>query len=253
MNQGLIDQSTIAVLLNSFLCVHMWVYYLICFFIAGLGYGLRSKSAPVGNGLAAIGALVAVILMISDFAKEFSGSNQVDRYQGVVGYMMGQNFLRMVPEKSGEVALIFPPDEAYSTEALDSLFDTFARVLMPFGGLKIKDASLEVDADDARNGQIPAAVFNQALADFPNAIAYVSFAGAPSDDSSLNVWESDGDIPAKPFFVYDPAGTENWRKPLENGKIALVIRPKPGVDRGGDKVAGPPNEIFDKYFEYVRK
>lgn len=233
----------------------MWVYYLICLGVVGLGYGLKSKSAQAGNGIAAVGTLVALGLMISDFAREFSGSGKVDRYQGVVGYMMGQNFLRMVPAKTGEVVLIFPPDAAYSTDALDSLFDTFARVLQPFSGLEIKDVSVEVKASDAREGNIPAAAFDQALSEFPNAMAYVSFAGTPSDGADLKVWTTTANGEEgvrKPFFVYDPAGTENWRKPLEAGHIALVIRPKPGVEHDGEKVIGPPNEIFDQFFEYVR-
>lgn len=231
----------------------MWVYYLVCLGVVGLGYGLRSKSAQAGNGIAVVGTLAALGLMISDFAKEFSGSGKVDRYQGVVGYMMGQNFLRMVPSKTGEVVLIFPPDSAYSADALDSLFDTFARVLLPFSGLEIKDVSLDVKARDAREGNIPAAAFDQALSEFPNAMAYVSFAGTPSDGTDLKVWTTTGEEESKkPFFVYDPAGTENWKKPLDAGHIALVIRPKPGVEHGEEKVIGPPNEIFDQFFEYVR-
>jgi hypothetical protein len=230
----------------------MWIYFLICAALVAVGSALKHKSPQAGNSLAGIGALVAVGLMVTQFAKEFAGSGKIDRYQGVVGYMMGQNFIRMAPQLSGQVVLIFPPDKASSPEALDTLFNTFARTLLPFSGLEIKDVGLEVDVKTARDGMIPAAVFDTALSQFSNAVAFISFAGAPPAGESLAVWNVAGEGQAPPFLVYDSAGTENWKEPLKEGKIKLVIRPKPGVDRGGEDVAGPPNEIFDKFFEYVR-
>jgi len=168
-----------------------------------------------------------------------------DRLHGVVGYMMGHYVLADIGGQDGPVLLLFPPDKAATKNALDTQYDFFSRVLAAKPGLEVVDFTLQVDAAAVTGGRIPTAAFEQGLAKAPDAVACISFAGAPADAEKLSIF---ADGRKRPLYVYDPSGSRNWVEALRRGLIRRVIVPRPDVEfPSGEKVAGPPGELFGTY------
>jgi hypothetical protein len=90
------------------------------------------------------------------------------------------------------------------------------------------------------------AAYQQALARFPNALAFVSYASVPADIAELFPAEQSA---RPPFFLFDPDRTLNWLTALKKGRIRSVIVPRPGVDLAkGAGVVGGPGELFGQFY-----
>lgn len=230
----------------------MYFFVLLSFLaLAAFGFFLRDRARSLGQSLMVAGCVGCVALAAWQLYRSFYDSGEIsrDRYHAVVAYAMGHQVAREFAGRKGKVCLIFPPESASSADALDTLFETFARVLRPFPGLEVKEATLRVKAKLARNGQVPAAAFEQAFAEVPNAVAYISFAGIPQDSETLSVF-SKREPPA--VFIYDATGGTNWGNALKQRRIRAVIVPRPDVKPPGKgAIAGPPEAIFKEYFLMV--
>jgi hypothetical protein len=216
--------------------------------IAAIGFFLRERTKVLGQALMAAGCLgCAALVGWQVYQSLFSGSEiSRDRYHAVAAYAMGHQVVRELAGRQGKVCLIFPPESASSAEALDTLFNTFARVLNPFAALEVTEATLRVKPKLIRSGQIPLSAFEQAFVEITNAVAYVSFAGISPDAEKLSVFARK-DAPA--VFVYDSSGGTNWVGVLKKKLIRAVIVPRRDVKvRAKEKIVGPPEEIFKEFF-----
>jgi hypothetical protein len=109
--------------------------------------------------------------------------------------------------------------------------------------LRVKALRLEGGDRDAGHGL---SAFKVALAQAQEALAIVSYAGAPTGFETLF---SAGQPKIAPFYVFDPDGTTNWLGALKDGRIRAVVLPRPGVDpHGREAVAGMPETIFERFY-----
>jgi len=214
-----------------------------------LGLALRKSAGPLGTALVAVAAIGIVAAVGARSIKTLVpglGQKVPDRLHGVVGYMMGHHVLADSRGERGKVLLLFPPDRAVSKNALDTQYDFFSRVLAPQPALEVADFTLQVEPAAVNAGRISADEFEQGLAAAPDAVAYVSFAGVPAEPEKLSIFAGQT---KRPLYVYDPAPSRSWVSALRQGLIRRVIVPRPDVDLpSGEQVAGPPGEIFAKYF-----
>jgi hypothetical protein len=111
------------------------------------------------------------------------------------------------------------------------------------GKLHLKALRLEGGNHDPGQGL---SAFRQALAQAQEALAIVSYAGAPAGFETLF---SAGQPKIAPLYIFDPEGTTNWLSALKQGRVRSVIVPRPATNpsvRAG--LAGPPGEIFDQLY-----
>ena len=149
--------------------------------------------------------------------------------------------------QSGNVVLLFPPRRFMDADTEQSYEEGFVLPLRHSrGNLHLKALRLEGANRDAARG-LPA--FKQALAQAQDALAVVSYAGAPTGFDSLF---SAGEPRIAPLYVFDPEGTTNWLSALKQGRVRSVIIPRPGVNPAAKaEIAGPPDELFAKLYLLV--
>lgn len=229
----------------------MTYYWLLglCIVVGAAGGWLRRRNPGWGQVLIGAGCLGIVGLLgwqVSSFARG-GRSRAVDRYQAAVAYRMGYEVLAELRGYEGTIGLLLPPDTRANQAALDTLFNTFARVLAPLPALQIKDAPLATRSRSVLEGRVPLAAFDAALAELPDCLAYVSFAGVPADIARSALWQR---ARSTPLFVFDPSGGTNWLALLEQGRIRRVIVPRSDTaDEGrGQAIVGPPHELFERFF-----
>lgn len=216
--------------------------------LAGIGLLVRKRQLVAGTVLAAVGALAAMgVIVWQVYGLAFGSTNAppVDRQQAVVAYFMGYEVLAELNSRKGTVALVLPPDTRANQAELDSLFNTFARVVAPVTGLKLVDVSVAAEPRAIREGNVSAAAFNAAVADLTNLVACVSFVGVPREVERLALRQAE---PPVPLFVYDPSGGTHWVVDLKAGHIRRVIVPRPLAPGEMIPVGGAPDELFRRGF-----
>jgi hypothetical protein len=226
-------------------------YFLILAALLGLGiigYALMNRWRLLGQILMSVGCVGGFSFLAWQLYRDVfaSAPKAPDRYDAVVAYMMGEQVAGEFGDKRGQILVILPPEAAAGPKVLDALFDSFARVLVPFSNLELKEATLARSNDSTKNSPVTLEAFEQAMAAAPNALACVSFAGVPSDLGKLSLFK-EKNVPA--LFVYDPLAGKNWAEPLKKRLIHRVIVPRPHFALPkGKPIAGPPEEIFQRYF-----
>lgn len=229
----------------------MTIYFLILFGFLGLGVAgwvLVHRWRAAGQIVMTIGCIGAFTLLARElYLNVFMSSPKApDRYHAIVAYMMGHQVAGELGDQRGQVMVILPPESTVKSDVLDTLFDNFARVLAPFSGLELKQAALRPGTDPAKNGATSLEAFEQAIGVAPNALAYVSFAGAPTALEKLSLFKKENP-PA--LFVYDPTGGNNWAEPLKKRLIRRVIVARPQLaPTKGKAMAASPDELFQRYF-----
>ncbi|PYI84778.1 MAG: hypothetical protein DME26_12730 [Verrucomicrobia bacterium] len=220
----------------------MTIYFLILFGFLGLGVAgwvLVHRGRAAGQIVMTIGCIGAFTLLARElYLNVFMSSPKApDRYHAIVAYMMGHQVAGELGDQRGQVMVILPPE---------STVNNFARVLAPFSGLELKQAALRPGTDPAKNGATSLEAFEQAIGVAPNALAYVSFAGAPTALEKLSLFKKENP-PA--LFVYDPTGGNNWAEPLKKRLIRRVIVARPQLaPTKGKAMAASPDELFQRYF-----
>lgn len=222
-----------------------FLWLALCLGAAAAGLALRRRYPRPGLALAflgLIGGAVSVGWQVSSLFSSGSGRS-VDRYDATVAYFMGYELLNELGSRAGHVAVLLPAQTRSNRDRLDVLFDTLARVLAPFPGLRLHDASFQASERRIVDGALTAEDFTEPLAHITNALAWVSFVGLPKDPASFAPL-ADSDSP--PWFVFDPSGATAWRASLKRGAIRRVIAPRPDAAPGD--ATGPPDELFREYF-----
>jgi hypothetical protein len=225
-----------------------YILLLLALALAALGYFLRRRSAFWGQAMILVGCagcFACVFWQVRQtlFTPEAKGP---DRGQAVVGYFLANQVLSQIPGTEGSVVLFFPPESVLDSEKVGTYAGTFSRVLRGCPGLKVHVLTLAVPDRAARAGRIPLASFQQAASNAPPALAYVSFAGVPSDIEKFGRKEQSS---PPSFFVFDPWGTTNWLAALKSSRVKTVIIPRPDVHaEPGEEISGEPGEVFKQLY-----
>jgi hypothetical protein len=217
--------------------------------VAGVGWGIRGRSALWGQGLVVVGCvgcLAAIGWQVRQtvFPAEAKPPN---RAHAVVGFFLATQTQREIAGQSGTVVMILPPKSALPAETAETYANSFrAPLLRGHPEWEVQVAALEATAREVKAGRIPLAAFKQVVAKFPRALAFVCIAGVPAGIETLFPPDQ-ATVP--PLFVFDAGGTTNWVPALVQHRIRSVIVPRPDVDAaamGG--IAGMPGEIFDRLY-----
>ncbi len=228
----------------------LWLALFLAISLAG--YLAARRNALVGRTLMAVGAIGCGVLVIRQvYQVAFGGAGRpMDRSIAAAAYYLGHELLGQLPSLEGDICLILPPDSSANQAVLDTAFDTFARVLAPLPTLRLKEASLRTKLRLVEEGRVPNEAFEQALQQVPDAIAYVSFAGVPSDVKRLSLCTKTNPVP---FLVFDPSGGRAWAEMIDQGRIRCVVVPRSELEGGLRGAAiGPPDEIFKERFLMFR-
>lgn len=223
----------------------LWLF--LCLLVAGAGHVLERRGLRWGRVLLAFGVVgSAALVIVQAYRTVFrGGGSAIDRHSAALAYFMGYEVVGELRGIDGTLCVILPPDTAANQDRLDSLFNTFARVLAPLPTLRLHAVSLEAKDRQVGTGRVPLERFERAVAEVTNALAYVSFAGVPVDLERWSVWS--GPSPP-PVFVYDPSGGRAWLPALKQGRIRRVVVHRPDLNPAERTTVGPPDEIFRRHF-----
>jgi len=217
--------------------------------VAGVGWGIRGRSALWGQVLIAagcLGCLGAIGWQVRQTVLP-ADVKPPNRAHSVVGFFLANQTQREIEGKSGTVVLILPPTSALAAETAETYVNSFrAPLLRGHTEWEVQIANLEAPAKEAKAGRIPLAAFKQVVAKYPKALAFVCIASVPAGIETLFPPDQ---TTVPPLFVFDAGGTTNWVPALVQHRIRSVIVPRPDVDAaamGG--IAGMPGEIFGQLY-----
>jgi hypothetical protein len=210
--------------------------------VGGLGAGISRRAKVVGQGMIGLAGLGLIAIIVWQFRQNvFQPQPKApNRYEMAVGYALANCLLDELRGQSGKVVLLFPRRRDMDEHTEESYEDGFLPPLRHGGrNLELKAVHLE-----GPTGELSA--FQQALAQTPEAIAVVSYAGVPAEFETLF---PAGKTAGPAFFVFDGDGTTHWLGALKSGRIRAVVVPRPGVDaRAATGIAGMPETIFDRFY-----
>lgn len=222
---------------------------LVALVVAGLGWLVRRRSWFWGQVLLVAGCVGCLAVMAWQVRQSLfpSAAKPTNRAHAVVSFYLATQTQQEVAGKSGVVVLIFPPTTMLDADVAQTYANAFsAPLLRGRPELEVQSVTLESPAKGESPGNVSLAAFKQAVAGFPNALAYVSYAAVPADIAELFPV---GQASRPPFFLFDPARTANWLTALKQGRLRSVIVPRPGVDPAkGAGVAGGPGELFGQFY-----
>ena len=217
--------------------------------VAGVGWGIRGRSALWGQVLIAVGCIGCLAAIGWQVRQTMfpADAKTPNRAHAVVGFFLANQTQRDIAGRSGTVVLILPPKSALPAETAETYVNSFrAPLLRGHSEWEVQVFNLEAPAKEVKAGRIPVAAFKQVIAKYPNALAFVCIAGVPPGIETLFPPDQ-ATVP--PLFVFDAGGTTNWVPALVQHRIRSVIVPRPDVDAatmGG--IAGMPGEIFDRLY-----
>lgn len=227
------------------------VYFIALFpalAIAAVGMLLRQRSPRAGRALIVLGCIGCLAVMGWQVRQTLfqPDARPPDRSHSIVSYYLANQAMRDTAGRSGVVLLLFPPRPVADTGTATDYANAFEPILTR-GHPELKVESITLDTP-VQARPIPAAVFKQALAKYPNALAYVSYAGVPADMDQL----FSPDRPAPPFYAFDPCRGTHWLAALKRGRVRSVIVPRPDVDLGKRTgIVGDPVDIFNRLYLMV--
>jgi len=224
----------------------MYLIILLCSFAAaGIGLAVRRRSSGLGQGLiiaGCIGCVAAIGWQVRStmFTAE---SGLPKRAHLVVGATMASGVQSAIYGQRGAVVMVFPKSLS------DSTVESYADAL---GGLLLRGhrewdlevTKVDVPSKELKAGTLSQDKFKQVMAQYPKAIAFVSFAGVPAGVETLF---PAGAIP--PIFVYDGTRGESWVEPLKQRRLRAVVVPRPeaNFDKAED-MSGPAGEVFAQLY-----
>ena len=194
-------------------------------------------------GLGGLGliAVVAVQVRQNLFPPQPKAPNRCNM---AVSYCLANCLLGDLAGQRGNVVLLFPQRRLMDADTEQSYEEGFVLPLRHSGGnLHLKAVHLEGGDRDAAHGL---SALRQALAQSQEALAIVSYAGAPAGFQTLFSAEQPK---IAPLYVFDPYGTTNWLSALKEGRVRSVIVPRPGFNpAAGAGIVGQPGEIFNQFY-----
>lgn len=224
-------------------------YFLLIFAalaVAGIGWGIRQRSALLGQGLIVAGCVGCLAVLGWQVRSTMfpPDAKPPNRAHSVVGFFLASQTQREIGGQHGTVVLVLP--RALDSETAENYANALrAPLLRGHPELELQIATLDVQARDAKAGTLPLGAFKQVVANFPRALAFVSFAGVPAGLETL--FPSQQSVP--PVFVFDATGSTNWVHALLQRRIRSVIVPRPDVDAATmTGLAGLPGEIFGRLY-----
>lgn len=223
-------------------------YYLLllpALAVAGLGWLVRRRYVLLSQVLMVGGALGCLAIMGWQARQSlFPPSEKLpNRAHAVVSFYLANQTQREIAGRTGVVVLIFPPVKQLNAKTAEDYVNTFsAPLLRGHPEWQVQSVALE---PPAKGQAVSVADFQQAVARFPEALAYVSYASVPPDIAELF---PEGQS-SRPFFVFDPEASVNWLNALKQGRIRSVIVPRPGVDPTKHAgIGGDPGAIFNQLY-----
>jgi hypothetical protein len=214
--------------------------------MAGVGIWMSRRWRVLGQVMMALGGL-GLVGVVALEVRQYVFSPQPKmpgRREMAVSYCLANCLLGDLAGQSGSVVLLFPQRRLMDADTEQSYEEGFLPPLRHgHGMLRLK--ALRLEGGERNAGQALSA-FKEALAQAQEALAIVSYAGVPADFETLI---SAGQPKIPPLYVFDPRGTTNWLAALKNGRIRVVVLPRPGVDpRSGAAIAGMPDAVFEQCY-----
>jgi hypothetical protein len=216
---------------------------------SGVGVWMTRRWRALGQVVIGLGGLGLIgVLAFQVRQNLFPPQPRMPNHANVaVSVCLANCLLGDLAGQSGNVVLLFPPRRLMDADTEQSYEEGFVLPLRHSrGNLHLKALHLEGGNRDAAHGL---SAFKQAMAQAQDALAVVSYAGAPAGFDSLF---SAGEPKIAPLYVFDPEGTTNWLSALKQGRVRAVIIPRPGVNLAAKAaIAGPPDELFAKLYLLV--
>jgi hypothetical protein len=226
----------------------MLPFLLAALAVSAIGAGVSRRWRVPGQALMAVGglALVAVLaLQVRQnlFPPQPKSSSRSDM---AVSACLANFILRDLSGRSGTVILLFPEQRLMDADTERSYEEGFTLPMRHAGG-KLHLKALHLEAPKGKAGPaLPA--FTQAIGQAPDALAFVSYAGAPAGFESL----FSGQPKSVPFYVFDPDGTTNWLASLKEGHVRAAVLPRVGVSpHARESATGGTQDIFDRFYLLV--
>jgi hypothetical protein len=214
--------------------------------LAGLGGWLGRRRRVLGQAMMVLGGLGLIGSVAWQIRQNvFSPQPRMpNRCEMAVSSCLATCMMEDTAGQGGSVVLLFPQRRLMDAETERSYEEGFTPPLRHgHVRLHVKAVRLEPGDRDAGHGL---AALKRALAQTPEALAVVSYAGVQTGFESLFA-DSQPRIP--PFYVFDPDGTTNWLAALKAGHIRAVVLPRPGVNpRDRETAAGMPEALFERYY-----
>jgi hypothetical protein len=222
----------------------MFAFLLLSLAVSGVGAWMGRRWGVLGQVLMVVGGLSLIIIVAVQIRQNLFPPQEESpgRCELAVGSCLGNFVGSDFDGQSGTVILLFPSQmSAHLEQSYEQGFELPLR--HGHAALHLKALHLEVEKGQTACGL---AAFKQALAQVPDALAYVSYAGAPPEFDTL--FSADQPTIA-PFYVFDAQGTTNWLAPLKNGRVRAVVLPRPGVTpRAREAATGMPEAILDQFY-----
>jgi hypothetical protein len=220
----------------------MLVLLLAALAIAGVGALIGRRWRVFGQATMGLGGLGLIAVIVVQLRQNvFQPQPKLpNRYQMAVSHVLANSMLVDLAGQSGKVVLLFPRRRDMDEHTEDSYEEGFLPPLR-HGRTKLDLKAVRLEGPNA-----DLSAFKQALAQTPEAIAVISYAGVPPGFESLFPAAQQASLP---FFVFDRDGTTHWLAALKTGRIRAVVVPRPGVDpHSAAGVAGMPDTIFDRFY-----
>jgi hypothetical protein len=210
--------------------------------VAGAGVGISRRWRVFGQAVMVAGGLGLMGVVVLEVRQNVlpQRPDARKRCAMAVSYGLANCLLGDMSGQSGKVVLLFPPRSVMDAETEKNYEDGFLLSLRHGrANLKLKAARLEGAKGDL-------AAFKRTLEQDREAMAVVSFAGAPE---GLDTLFSAGQTEGPSFYVFDADGTTRWLGALKAGRIKAVVVPRPGTDvRDAEGMGRMPEKILDRFF-----
>jgi hypothetical protein len=214
--------------------------------VSGVGVWMSRRWRVLGQVMMGLGGLGLIGVLAFQVRQNLfpPQPRMPNRCNMAVSVCLANCLLADLAGQSGNVVLLFPQRRLMDADTEQSYEEGFVLPLRHGGGrLHLKALRLEGGNRDAGHGL---SAFKQALAQAQEALAIVSYTGAPSGFETLF---SAGQPKIAPLYLFDPEGTTNWLSALKQGRVRSVIVPRPGINPAAAAgLAGPPGEIFDQLY-----
>jgi hypothetical protein len=214
--------------------------------VAGVGVSRRWRLP--GQAMMALGGLCLIGVVAVQVRQNLFPPQPKPPGRGemAVSSCFANFILRDLSARGGTIMLLFPERRLMDADTEQSYEEGFTLPLRHgHGNLHLKALRLEAPKGKAGFG-LPA--FTQAMEQAQDALAFVSYAGAPAGFETL----FSGQPKPAPFYVFDPDGTANWLAALKEGHIRAVVLPRPGVSPHAREAAtGTPQDIFERFYLLV--
>jgi len=218
---------------------------LVALVVSGLGAWLSRRWRLPGQAMIVLGVLgllgfLALQLRQNVFPPEAKAPG---RGEMAVSACLANFILRDLAGRSGDVVLLFPKRQYMDAETEQSYEQGFTLPLRhAHGNLHLKALHLEAAKGTAG---YDLSAFKQAIAQAQDALAIISYAGAPTGIETLLAQQPNHTL----IYVFDADGTTNWLAGLKQGLISAVVLPRPGVSPHEREAArGMPQDIFERFY-----